>query len=186
MIKDLDTEKVDKLMEETTENSAYFENIVKTLVDTYCADLDSLMTDLYRDLTQEDAITTDSVERYYAELTNLLYFMSDRIEKLNIYGDIAKAASKEVFDKKYLESSSERDEKGKSKRTVAENQSIASLGSQYESVVSQTYEHAYRTVKMKVENASEMVTTLKNILKKRVSDEYLNNQLSKSNLDIDD
>lgn len=186
MIKDLDTEKISNLMDETAENSAYFENVVKSLVDTYCADLDSLMTDLYADLTKENAISTDGVERYYAELTNLLYFMSERIEKLNVYGDIAKAASKEAYDKKYLEASSEKDEKGKSVRTIAENQSIASLGSQYESVVSQTYEHAYRTVKMKVENASEMVTTLKNILKKRISDDYLNNQLSKSNLGLEE
>lgn len=179
-LNNLDTEKVDSIMKETEENSSYFENAVSQMVSSYCADLDSIMTDLYRDLTGELAIDTNTVERYYGELTNLLYFMSDRLEKLNVYGDMAKSVSKEVYDKKYLEASSEKDEKGKSIRTIAENQSIASLGSQYESAVSQIYEHAYRNVKTKIDAANEMVTTLKNILKKRISDDFLNNQISKN------
>lgn len=173
-----DEEKVAELLEETKSNSVYFENLVNKIVKDFSSDLDSLMTDLYRELTQESAISTDLVERYYAELTNLLYFMAERVEKLNVYGDMAKSAAKEIYNKAYLTASSEKDEKGKSVRTVAENTSIAETKAQYEGVVGQVYEHAYKSVKYKIDAANEMVTTLKYILKKRVSDDYLNKELS--------
>lgn len=174
----IDETKVEELLEETKTNSVYFENLVNKIVKDFSSDLDSLMTDLYRELTQESAISTDLVERYYAELTNLLYFMAERVEKLNVYGDMAKSAAKEIYNKAYLSASSEKDEKGKSVRTVAENTSIAETKAQYEGVVGQVYEHAYKSVKYKIDAANEMVTTLKYILKKRVSDDYLNKELS--------
>ena len=174
----IDETKVEELLEETKTNSVYFENLVNKIVKDFSSDLDSLMTDLYRELTQENAISTDLVERYYAELTNLLYFMAERVEKLNVYGDMAKSAAKEIYNKAYLSASSEKDEKGKSVRTVAENTSIAETKAQYEGVVGQVYEHAYKSVKYKIDAANEMVTTLKYILKKRVSDDYLNKELS--------
>lgn len=176
-----DEEKVAELLEETKSNSVYFENLVNKIVKDFSSDLDSLMTDLYRELTQENAISTDLVERYYAELTNLLYFMAERVEKLNVYGDMAKSAAKEIYNKAYLSASSEKDEKGKSVRTVAENTSIAETKAQYEGVVGQVYEHAYKSVKYKIDAANEMVTTLKYILKKRVSDDYINKELSGNN-----
>ena len=176
-----DEEKVAELLEETKSNSIYFENLVNKIVKDFSSDLDSLMTDLYRELTQENAISTDLVERYYAELTNLLYFMAERVEKLNVYGDMAKSAAKEIYNKAYLSASSEKDEKGKSVRTVAENTSIAETKAQYEGVVGQVYEHAYKSVKYKIDAANEMVTTLKYILKKRVSDDYINKELSGNN-----
>lgn len=174
----IDETKVEELLEETKTNSVYFENLVNKIVKDFSSDLDSLMTDLYREMTQENAISTDLVERYYAELTNLLYFMAERVEKLNVYGDMAKSAAKEIYNKAYLSASSEKDEKGKSVRTVAENTSIAETKAQYEGVVGQVYEHAYKSVKYKIDAANEMVTTLKYILKKRVSDDYLNKELS--------
>lgn len=176
-----DEEKVAELLEETKSNSVYFENLVNKIVKDFSSDLDSLMTDLYRELTQENAISTDLVERYYAELTNLLYFMAERVEKLNVYGDMAKSAAKEIYNKAYLSASSEKDEKGKSVRTIAENTSIAETKAQYEGVVGQVYEHAYKSVKYKIDAANEMVTTLKYILKKRVSDDYINKELSGNN-----
>ena len=178
----VDAEKVQSLLDATEENSKYFENMVGQIVTSYSADLDDLMTSLYGALTQEEAISTDGLERYYAELTNLLYFMSERVEKLNVYSDMSKAAAKEVYNKAYLNASSEKDEKGKSIRTVAENTSIAETSAQYEGVVNQVYEHAYRTVKMKLDAASEMVSTLKHILRKRISDDYINNEASKNSM----
>lgn len=177
-LNNIDEEKVTALLTATTENSKYFEDTVMGVVTAYSANLDSLMEAIYNSSIQEEAISTNAVERYYAELAGLLYFMSTEIEKLNIYNDMSKAAAREVYNKAYLSSSSEKDAKGKSVRTVAENTSIAEMSSQYETVVNQVYEHAYRTIRVKMDAANEMVTTLKNILKKRMSDDYINNQIS--------
>ena len=131
------------------------------------------MQDLMNELTQPDPMPTDLLERYYAELTNMVYFMCDKLEQLSAYNDLSKAAAKEVYNKAYLEASSQKDERGKSRTTVAENTAIAENNSQYNSVVNSIYEHVYKTLKLKYDCANEMITTLKNIIKRRMQGEYL-------------
>lgn len=169
----IDTNKLEELSKQTKENSEYFWSLVNSISSEYTQDLDCIMRDLYKDVTGSDAISTDDAERYYAELTNLLYFKTTDLEKLNVYSDMAAAAAKEVYSKAYLSSASEKDEKGKSLRTVSENQSLADISAQYETVSSSVYQHVYKCVKSKYDSALEAVTMLKNIIKRRMNEEYL-------------
>ena len=170
---ELDKTRVEALIAETSNNSKYFEDITNQLVAQYSQDLDNIMQDLKKDVTGPQSITTDELERYYAELSNLIYFMSEKLEQLNINKDMSKAASKEVYNRFYLAGSAEKDEKGKSVRTVNENVAYAENASQYEAVVSNCYEHAYKIMNNKVLAAQEMVSTLKYILKRRTQEEYM-------------
>lgn len=172
-MENLDKEKLESITNVTSENSEYFFQLVNNIVTMYTKDLDAIMKDLYRDTTNSDAITTDEVERYYAELTNMLYFMTTNVERLNVFSDMAIAAAKEVYSKAYLDAAAEKDEKGKSLRTVGENQSVAEIASQYENVSSSIYQHAYRCIKAKYDAALETVSMLKNIIKRRMNEEYL-------------
>lgn len=155
-----------------------FHSITDSVISENSSDLDSLMEDLKLAVTQQEAVSTDTLERYYAELTNLLYFMASRIERLGVYKDISNAAAKEAYNKAYLQYCAEKDEKGKSVRTVNENTALAETASQYESVTNTIYASAYTAIKMKVDSAQEMVSTLKNILRKRMNEAYLNAQIS--------
>lgn len=161
-------------------NAIPIQEMVDKVVKEYSEDLDDLMRDLITALTQEEAISTHAVERYYAELTNMLYFVSERIEKLNVYSDLSKAIYKEVYNTDYLNNCAAKDEKGKSLRTVAENTAIAEINSKYESTTSMIYERAYKTLKAKSDAAQEMVSTLKNILKHRIQEEYLSSTLMRN------
>lgn len=169
----IDTEKLSSLSESTRKNSEYFFDMVDKIVKEYSKDLDTLMSDMYKDVTDDNAISTDTAERYYAELTNMLYFMTTTLEKLNVYSDMATAAAKETYSKAYLSSAAEKDEKGKSLRTVGENQSLAEVSAQYETISSNVYQHVYRCMKAKFDAASEAVNMLKNIIKRRMNEEYL-------------
>lgn len=162
-----------------------FTEITNNIIKKQSSDLDSLMQDLKSAVTQPDAVSTDAVERYYAELTNLLYFMAERLNKLSIYKDISKATSKEAYNNKYVTYSSEKDEKGKSIRTVNENVALAESTTQYEATVATIYSSAYDALRIKYDAAQEMVTTLKNILKRRVNEEYINYQLSNMKFEMD-
>lgn len=155
-----------------------FHSITDKVISENSSDLDSLMEDLKEAVTQQEAVSTDTLERYYAELTNLLYFMAARIERLGVYKDISNAAAKEAYNKAYLQYCAEKDEKGKSIRTVNENTALAETATQYESVTNTIYASAYSAIKMKVDSAQEMVSTLKNILRKRMNEAYLNAQIS--------
>lgn len=160
-------------MDSLDEDSRVFNEMVDKVVREYSSDLDGLMEDLKDAVTQSEAIATESVERYYAELSNMVYFMVDRLEKLNVFSDLSKAKMKEAYNKIYLQVSSEKDEKGKSIRTVNENTALAEDGSKYESIMNTVYDHAYKLLKNKVDMAMEMISTLKNILKRRSQEDYL-------------
>lgn len=172
-LENIDGNEIERLVAGVRTNSNYFRDISDKLIKEYAGDMDNLMQDLLAELTQPDPMPTDLLERYYAELTNMVYFMCDKLEQLSAYNDLSKAAAKEVYNKAYLEASAQKDEKGKSRTTVAENTSIAENASQYNNVVSSVYEHVYKTLKLKYDCANEMITTLKNIIKRRMQGDYL-------------
>lgn len=175
---EIDQDKLQEYISSLNTNVNELTDITDKVVKEQSADLDELMEAIRFSVTQEDAISTDAIERYYAELTNLVYFMSDRIGKLNVYKDMSKAMTKEAYNKAYLNYSMEKDEKGKSLRTVNENSALADSESKIQSTMETVYTSAANILKMKFDQANEMISTLKNMLRKRVSEAYLNAQVS--------
>ena len=155
-----------------------FTAMVNSVVSEQSKDLDSIMEAIKYSVTQEDAISTDAIERYYAELSNLMYFMADRISRLSGYKDMSKAMTREAYSNAYVNYSKEKDDKGKSIRTVKENESLAEMDSKYHSILDTVYANAYSALKIKFDQANEMVSTLKHMLRRRVSEEYLNARVS--------
>ena len=160
----IDGEKLKDLFESTKENVQYFEDTCKEVVRQYSEPLDNLMSDLYVECIQKEDPPLLLLEKYYLELSNLVYFMIDKLEQLGVYADMAKSAAKEVYSKTYLSNQVKEGATGKNKTTVAELQAQSDIASQYESVVSSIYDHAYKVVKGKVSSAQDMMNTLRKIL----------------------
>ena len=144
-----------------------FSDVAVKTANSYTADLDELMSSLYTFITKPDEVETVILERYYMELTNLLYFMAQKVETLNIYADIAKSKAKEAYNGYYLQFSSNKDEKGKSVRTVAENTALSEQNSKTEATLGMVYESAYSIAKSKVAAGFEMVNTIRKVLSVR-------------------
>lgn len=168
----VDTEKVATLMADTDKNVEYFNEVAAETAGKYTKHLDKLMQDLYKIVVKPSDVATEDLERYYLELTNLIYFMGDKLEQLSIYDDMSKSAQKEVFNKAYL-SNQLKDADKKNKTTVAENTAVAEQESQYEAVVNSIYNHAYKIVKFKIESAQDMVGTLRKVISRRMSEQQL-------------
>lgn len=168
----VDTEEVSKLMKETEENSAYFDEVVKKVANEQTRHLDELMQKAYKAIKSPEFVSDAQLERYCAELTNLLYFMGDKLEKLGVYADVSKAAYREVYNNFYLDNQIKDSEK-RNKTTVAENQAVAEQSSKYESVVSSMYERAHKIVKYKVDAGYEMVNTLRKQISRRMKEQDL-------------
>ena len=160
----VDKEHLEGLLNATETNVAYFNDMAIKTAEKYTSSLDSIMTDLYAAVTTDSDVETTTLERYYLELTNLLYFMAQQVEQLNIYADMAKAQAKEVYNKSYLANCAVKDEKGKSVRTVAENTAMAEEDTKYEATLESIYHSAYAIAKNKVQAGYEMVNTLRKIL----------------------
>lgn len=160
----LDTTKVEKILAETTVNVTYFNNACAEVIKKYSEPLDNLMSDLYVECIKDGNANVNTLNKYYLELSNMVYFMIDKLEQLGVYADMARSASKEVYSKSYLSNQVKEAGTGKNKTTVAELQAQAELSSQYESVVASIYDHAYKVVKGKLQSAQDMMNTLRKIL----------------------
>lgn len=172
-LNNVDTVKVDKLMEETGVNVKYFNNACADVVKKYSEALDDLMKEVYVVCIKSEDSSLETLEKYYLELSNLVYFMQEKVEQLGVYADMSASASKEVYSKSYLSNAAIKDAKGKSVSTVAELQAQANLDSQYENVVADIYEHAYQIVKKKVESAQDLMNTFRKIITGRTAEMQL-------------
>ena len=179
----VDTEEVSKLMKETEENSAYFNEVAKRVADEQTRHLNDLMQKMYKVVARSEEATDQQLENYYMELTNLLYFMGDKLEKLGVNADMSKAAYKEIYNKFYLDNQIKDVEK-KNKTTIAENQAVAEQNSQSESVVASIYERAYKMVKFKIDAGYEMVNTLRKVISRRMQEQSLSMYQPKTNFNM--
>lgn len=170
-LSNIDEEKVQELMNDTDSNVEYFNKVATETAIKYTEPLDKLMRKIYSNVVNKDA-TDAQLEKYYLELTNTVYFMGDKLEQLNINGDMAKASEKEVYNNAYL-ANQVKDSEKKNKTTVAENQAVAEQESQYEAVVSSIYDHAYKMVKFKVDAAKDMINTLRKVISRRMQEQQL-------------
>ena len=173
-LNNIDIEKVDKLMWETDINVKYFNNTCSDVVRRYSEGLDNLMKDLYVECIKNSDVTLETLERYYLELSNMVYFMQEKVEQLGVYSDMSGSASKEIYSKSVINQSMIKDANGKSKITSTVMQAQAEMDAQYESVVSDIYERAYKIVKNKVSSAQDMMNTLRKLITSRQNEMQMN------------
>lgn len=187
-LKSTNVEKVQKLMNDTETNVDYFNSTIIQVVKKYSESLDNLMSDLYIECIKNKNATTDILEQYYLELSNMIYFMIEKLEQISVFADMSKSASKEVYSKSYLSNQVKESGTGKNKTTVAELQAQAEIDSQYEAVVSSIYEHAYKVVKGKIDSGKDMMNTLRKIITHRMTEEqlsmYSNGRFTSTNREI--
>jgi sRNA-binding carbon storage regulator CsrA len=172
-LNNVDTQKVSFLMEETGKNVEYFNSVSAETAEKYTKHLDVLMKELYKTLVKPSEVPTSVLEQNVLELTNLIYFMGDKIESLGVFDDMSGAAAKEVYNKAYLDYQVKDAVDKKNKTTVAECTAVAEQSAQYETVVNSIYEHAYKIVKFKIEAAYKMVDVLRKIISHRMQEESL-------------
>ena len=181
-LNNIDTPKVEKLLEETSINVRYFNNACADVVNKYSAALDDLMKEIYVVCVKNEDTSLTKLENYYLELSNLVYFMNEKVEQLGVYADMSESASKEVYSKSVINQSVSKDENGKSKVTSTVMQAQANLDAQYETVVASIYDRAYKIVKSKVSSAQDLMNALRKIISSRMAEMQLSLYAPKDNL----
>ena len=147
------------------EKSKVIDEIVEGIISPYCKDLDNYITFIKDCLKDgENPPTTDELDDFCLNLSTYIYFAGGVCEQLGIRDDIAKAVYKEMYHTARA---------SQDKGTVADKDSLAELASQQEFVVSSSYNRAYKTMKAKVENAQELLSSVKKVLTRRMSEQEL-------------
>ena len=166
-------------LETIEESSSIILNISSNILKSYTQHLDDLMQDLYSKVADPSTNISDTdLERYYLELTNLVYFMGEKLETVGVKDDISRAAAKEMYNKSYLDTAKSplavAGTNGKAnKLTVSEITAIAESAAINEQVVNMIFSRVYKQIKFKVDGAFEMIGTLRKIISKRMQEQQL-------------
>lgn len=158
----INIKEIQKLKKKIEENSSSVDKIVNDIVKPYCDDLDMYVQFIYEVLSDEEAPpTTEELEDFCLNLSTQIYFASGMCEQLGIRDDIGKAVYKEMYHTARA---------SQDKGTIDDKNSLAELASQQEYVISVCYTRAYKTLKSKVENAQELLSSCKKALSHRMQE----------------
>lgn len=162
---DEELEEINKIQEDVEDKSKIIDDIVYDIISPYCKDLDKYVDFIKECLKDgENPPTTDELDDFCLNLSTYIYFAGGMCEQLGIRDDIAKAVYKEMYH-----SARASQDKG----TVADKDSLAELASQEQFIVSSSYTRAYKTMKAKVENAQELLSSVKKVLSRRIQEAAL-------------
>lgn len=145
--------------------SIIIDEIVDSIIQPYCKDLDNYVSFIKDCLKDGENPPSDSeLEDFCLNLSTCLYFAGGLCEQLGVRDDISRAVYKEMYH-----SARASQEKG----TVADKDSLAELASQQEYIVNSCYSRAYKTLKSKVENGQELLSSCKKVLSHRMQEKEL-------------
>lgn len=160
-----DKKRVDEVKKQVEDDSKQIDEIVNGIIKPYCKSLDEYIkwiSDILQD--GENPPTDQELDDMCINLATRIYFAGGLCEQLGIRDDISKAVYKEMYH-----TSRASIDKG----TVADKDSLAELASQEEFVVSSAYTRAYKTMKAKVENAQELLQSIKKVIGRRMQEQSL-------------
>lgn len=139
-------------------------DIIERILRPYSKSLDEyvkVITEALHDMNNPP--TTSDLDYYCMHLSTDIYWASGMSEQLGIKDDISKALYREMYNT--VRDSSE--------GTVADKNTLAELSSQQEYLTNVCYNRAYKIMKAKVENAQELLQSIKKVLSHRINEENL-------------
>ena len=147
-----------------------FSNLFDLIITGYTNDIDNVLKDINDNLiVNKICPSSDDIEIYMLKLNNEIYKLSDNVERMGIYDSVSRAIYKDCYNQIYLNNQIKDGEK-KNKTTVAELTALSEQGTVYENLVNDVYNRVYKTLKIKLDAAQSMLSTLSKLLSKRMQD----------------
>lgn len=158
----IDKEKITNVKNLVERNSGTINSLVEDIIRPYCKDLDNYVNFIGTCLRDGNNPPTNAeLEDFCLNLSTYIYFAGGMCEQLGIRDDISKAVYKECYNTARA---------SQDKGTVADKDSLAELYSQQEQITNICYNRAYKTMKAKVENAQELLSSCKKVLSHRMQE----------------
>lgn len=165
-------EEIESVIAETEENYDVYSSIANEVTSRYTRDLDDIMQRIHDEIILVSDPSISVFEKYHLELSNCLYFMQERLEKLGSLDYLSKTKYKEVYNQAYLDSQLP-DVTSNKKKTVNELVAISEEASKSEAITNDIYARAYKILKNKIDAANTMISTLSKSITRRMGEEYL-------------
>lgn len=143
-------------------NGSYIDDIVDKITEPFMRDLDGCMKNIQKRLTnKQNPPTNEELDDMCLDLSTMIYFAGEGAERIGVRDGVAKTTYKEAYNTYRLTNK---------KGTVTDKTNVAELKSLKESIVSMAYTSAYKSAKAKVDNAMEVLASIKKVIQRR-SDE---------------
>ena len=157
---------IEILQDRVNNNSKMINDLTNKLVADYCKQLDNYVK-FVKDLLQDNEHPPTAVELddIVMNLPVLLYFCGEAQENLGIKTDVAKAIKQEKYNEIYREV----------KGTIADKTAKSELAAQSETITHIIYDRAYKIVKNKLEASYELLSSIKKVITRRISEQSLAN-----------
>lgn len=163
---DIDTGVIREMQEIVSKNSEAINEIVNQLVADYCKNLDEYVKYINKAIQdQEHPVAAQELDDFVIQLPILLYFAGEAQENLGINEDVAKAKKMEKYNNIY----------NQVKGTIADKTAKSEIASQTEYLTHIIYNRAYKTVKLKLEYAAELLNSCKKVISRRMAESELAN-----------
>lgn len=155
-------EEVTEIRNKVETHSEQIDKIVQDIIQPYCKSLDKYITFIRDCLKDGENPPTDlELEDWCLNLSTYIYFAGGMCEQLGIRDDISRAIYKEMYHTARA---------NQAKGTVQDKDSLAELAAQEEQLVNVCYNRAYKTMKAKIENAQELMSSCKKALSRRMQE----------------
>ena len=164
-------EEIEKVVAETEDNLAIYSTISDEVIKRYTKELDDVMQAVYTDIISVPDPSISVFEKYHLELSNCLYFMQERLEKLGSLDYLSKTKYKEVYNQAYLDN--QLPDTTSKKKTVNELVALSEEASKSEAITNDIYARAYKVLKNKIDAANTMISTISKSISRRMGEEYL-------------
>lgn len=165
-------EEIEGVIAETEENYSVYSSIANEVTSRYTKELDDIMQRIHDEIILVSDPSISAFEKYHLELSNCLYFMQERLERLGSLDYLSKTKYKEVYNQAYLDSQLP-DVTSNKKKTVNELVAISEEASKSEAITNDIYARAYKVLKNKIDAANTMISTLSKSITRRMGEEYL-------------
>lgn len=163
---------IERVMTETEDNYNVYASVANDVITRYTKSLDDVMEGIYNEIILVSDPSISTLEKYHLELSNCLYFMQERLERLGSLDYLSKTKYKEVYNQAYLDSQLP-DATSNKKKTVNELVAISEEASKSEALTNDIYARAYKVLKNKIDAANTMISTLSKSISRRMGEEYL-------------
>lgn len=152
---------VKNLIDSVDSSSNYLDDIVDSLVQSCCQELDDYIIYVKRLLDDVDTPITDGeLDDIILTIPTLLYFAGNAQESLGIREDISKMDETSKYNQVLVEAPG----------TVQAKQAYAKLQTQNETLATMVYQRACKKIKLRCDYACEILQSSKKILSRRVAE----------------
>lgn len=155
-----DLDKIESLNAAVTEKTHMINKIVLEIVEKDCKSLDEIVFCIRDDLSRSNVLSTEILEDYALKISTELYYIGQSQEYLGLRFDAAKAVYKDNYTSWF----------DKASGTIKDKESYAEGRTLYEMLEVSISERAYKRIKLKVENATELLQSIKKIISRRIAE----------------